>query len=116
MGTNTENSFRIFGTTIRMYLNICFGRLCPCWFGRWFPVYGLQTYLDTGNVTVHDPLEVRKVRSAVSINYLELGSFNMLNWFLITVTGEHAAFANLNSEPSVFLVRQDVNMKLSTVL
>ena len=36
MGTNTENGIRIFGTSIRIYSNIQFGRSCLCWFGRSF--------------------------------------------------------------------------------
>ena len=45
-------------------------------------VSGHRTYPDTG--PVHDQVEVRKVCSWVSINYLELGSLYMLNCFLTT--------------------------------
>ena len=41
-----------------------------------------RTYQDTG--TSHDQSEVQKVRSGVSINYLELGSWYMLHCFLTT--------------------------------
>ena len=43
-------------------------------------LYGHWTFLDTG--TVHDQFEVQKVRSGISINYLELGSLYKLNCFL----------------------------------
>ena len=43
---------------------------------------GHLTYPDTG--TVQDQFEVQKVRSRVSIYYLELGSLYMLNSFLTT--------------------------------
>ena len=76
MGTNTENAIRIFGITIRIYSNIGFGRLCLSCFGRSF------FCLDTG--TVYDQVEVRKVWSWVSINYLELGSLYLVNYFLTT--------------------------------
>ena len=80
-GTNTENDIPIFGITIRIYLNICFGRSCLCRFRRSF-LSGHQTYSNTG--TVHEQFEVWKVRSGVSINYVELGSLYMLNCFLTT--------------------------------
>ena len=73
MGMNTENGIRIFGITIRIYSNIRFGRSCI--FGYWY--------------TVHDQFEEGKVRSGVSLNYLELDFLNA--------------------------VRRDVNIKVSTV-
>ena len=50
--------------------------------GHWTSLSGHRTYPDTG--TVHDQFEEWKVRSGVSINYLELGALYMLNCFLTT--------------------------------
>ena len=81
MGTNTENGIRIFGITIRIYSNIRFGRLCLS-VREIVSLSWHRTYPDTG--TVHNQMEVRKVRSGVCINYLELGSLYMLNCVLTT--------------------------------
>ena len=77
---NTENGIRIFGITIRIhvYSNIRFGRSCR----EMVPLSGHQTYPDTG--TVHNQVEVRKVWSGISINYLELGSLYIVNCFFTT--------------------------------
>ena len=83
MGTNTENGIQIFNTTIRIYSNILFGRSC-LWIREIVSLSGQRTYLDTGNVTVHNQFEVRKVLLGISINYLELSSLYMSNCFLTT--------------------------------
>ena len=80
MGTNTENVIGIFGITIRIYYP--FREIMPLSVWNIICLSRHQTYPDTG--TVHDQFEVWKVRSWVSINYLELGSLYMVNCLLTT--------------------------------
>ena len=82
MGTNTENGIQIFGITIRIYLNICFWEVLPLSVQEIVSLSRHRTYPDTD--TVHDQFEGRKIRSGVSINDLELGSWYTLNFFLTT--------------------------------
>ena len=79
METNTENGIGIFGITFRIYSKI---RLGDCVCQEIISLSKPRIYTETG--TEHDQFELRKVRSGVFMNYLELGSLCMLNCFLTT--------------------------------
>ena len=114
MGTNTENGIWIFGITIRIYSNICFGRSCLCRFKRSFLCPG------AGHIRIlvyyTRSVSVAEIWSGVSINYLELVSLYMLNCLLATCySRRRPSVYKLNSEASMLPVRRDISIKVSTV-
>ena len=114
MGTNTENGIWIFGITIRIYSNICFGRSCLCRFKRSFLCLG------AGHIRIlvyyTRSVSVAEIWSGVSINYLELVSLYMLNCLLATCySRRRPSVYKLNSEASMLPVRRDISIKVSTV-